>query len=274
MGGKSSPPPPDYTGAAQATATGNLDVARATAAANRVNQVTPFGNLTYTQNGTDQFGNPAYTATTSLSPDQQATLNANNRTSLGLSNLEQQGLGYVQNQLNSPFPVNALPSQTVDAGQTGQDALMARFQPMIDQQNAAEATKLQNQGVTPGSEAYNNEMRAVNQGQNDLRTQAALNGINVGNQARQQAIQEQSFFRNEPINTLNAVRTGAQVNSPTFTNVPQQGQVGGPDYLGATSSSYNAQLGAANAQNAQRAGTTQAAGQGALAAYLGYLALA
>ena len=43
MGKGSSPPPPapDYAGAAQATAAGNLEAARANAAANRVNQYTP-----------------------------------------------------------------------------------------------------------------------------------------------------------------------------------------------------------------------------------------
>ena len=49
--GKSDPPPaPDYAGAANATAAGNLEAAKVAAAANRVNQVTPYGNLTYTQN--------------------------------------------------------------------------------------------------------------------------------------------------------------------------------------------------------------------------------
>ena len=43
----SAPAAPDYTGAAQATAQSNLDMARAATAANRVNQVTPYGNLNY-----------------------------------------------------------------------------------------------------------------------------------------------------------------------------------------------------------------------------------
>src|SRR5678809_965934 len=60
MGKSSSPPPaPDYTGAAQATAQGNIDAAKAAAEANRVNQVTPYGNLQYSQDangGFDQAG--------------------------------------------------------------------------------------------------------------------------------------------------------------------------------------------------------------------------
>jgi hypothetical protein len=48
MGKSSSPPPaPDYAGAAQATAQGNLEATRAATEANRINQYTPYGSLTY-----------------------------------------------------------------------------------------------------------------------------------------------------------------------------------------------------------------------------------
>ena len=42
-------PVPDYTGAAQATAAGNLEAARVQTNANRINQTTPYGNLTYSR---------------------------------------------------------------------------------------------------------------------------------------------------------------------------------------------------------------------------------
>ena len=45
----SPPPAPDYTGAAQATAAGNLQAAQAATKANRVNQYSPYGSSTYTQ---------------------------------------------------------------------------------------------------------------------------------------------------------------------------------------------------------------------------------
>jgi hypothetical protein len=41
--GGSPPPPPDYAGAARETAQGNLEAARVATAANRVNQITPYG---------------------------------------------------------------------------------------------------------------------------------------------------------------------------------------------------------------------------------------
>lgn len=51
-GKSSAPAAPDYIGQANATAAGNLEAARATTAANRVNQVTPYGTLKYTNGQT------------------------------------------------------------------------------------------------------------------------------------------------------------------------------------------------------------------------------
>jgi hypothetical protein len=111
-----APAAPNYTQAAQATASGNLDAARQATAANRVNQVTPFGNLNYAITGSDPYGNPTWTATQSLSPDQQELYNMDIATSKGLGNLQQQGLGYVQNMLANPFSTGSLPALQSSAG--------------------------------------------------------------------------------------------------------------------------------------------------------------
>ena len=60
MAKSSAPPPPDYAAAAQATAQGNLEAARAAAQANRANQITPWGTLTWSQNPTSTFDADAY----------------------------------------------------------------------------------------------------------------------------------------------------------------------------------------------------------------------
>jgi hypothetical protein len=86
---------------------------------------------------------------------------------------------------------------------------------------------------------------------------ATTQGFGIGQQARQQALQEQAFLRNEPLNTLNAVRTGAQVQGPTFVNPAMQANTAGPDILGATQMGYNAQLADANARNASNNAITQ-----------------
>src|SRR5699024_10522515 len=60
-GGKGdAPSTPDYEAAARATAEGNLDLAKYTTEANRINQYTPWGSLTYTNDR--EFDQEAYDA--------------------------------------------------------------------------------------------------------------------------------------------------------------------------------------------------------------------
>lgn len=234
--GKSSstPPPPDYKGAAEATAAGN-----------RVNQVTPYGSFTYSETGKDSQGNPIWTATTALSPEQQQLLNLQNKTSLGLGNLQEQGLGYVGNMLANPFDTSSLAQTGINPGENMTDSIMRRLQPQIAQQQESFDAKMANQGIMPGSEAYENAKRSFDQQQNDLITSSVIQGTQTGLAANQQGFNQLGYMRNEPINTLNSIRTGSQVTNPTFGQT-----AAGPDYLGATTAGYNAQLGASNARNA------------------------
>jgi hypothetical protein len=234
--GTSLPSTPDYKAAAEATA-----------AANRVNQVTPYGSLTYAQTGVDAQGNPIYTQTQKLSDAQQQLLNQQNQTSLGLGGSIDKSLGYVNQSLANPFDTSALPAQQINPGQTAQDAIMARLNPQFDRRQAALETQLANQGIARGTEAWNAAQTDLNNARNDATTQAALQGINLGQQARQQALQEQSFLRSEPINTLNSLRTGAQVSNPTFGATPQ-----GANYSNAMGQQYQANLGQYNAGQAQK----------------------
>lgn len=304
-GGKGdAPDPPDYTGAAIATAQGNADAARIAAKANRVDQYTPYGSMTYynpTSNKMNQAGYDAamrsyydqkskydqqmkaqegqkfqqqlvaptapkqedfmtgydpdrWALRVDLSPEQQKLLDANNQTSLGLAQLQGKGLDYVENMISKPFDTSLLPAQTINAGETAQDAILRRLQPQLDQQNESLRSRLANQGITLGSDAYSAEMRDQAMRENDLRTAAAIRGIDVGNQARQQSMQEQAFLRNEPINTLNAVRTGSQVTLPQFGSVPTQATTAGPDLLGAASMQHSAEMQAYSAEQAANAG--------------------
>ena len=70
-------------------------------------------------------------------------------------------------------------------------------------------------------------------------------------------MQEQAYLRNEPLNTLSAVRTGAQVQGPQFVNSAQQATTAGPDILGAAQMGYNAQMGDFNAKQAAQANLNQ-----------------
>jgi len=253
----SAPAPPDYRAAAQETAAGNIDAARVATAANRVNQITPYGSLKYDITGSDPYGNPTYTATQSLSPAQQQLLDYQNQASIGLGKLAGQGLGYVENMLQTPFDTSKLPTTGFNPSQSYQDAYMQRLAPQLQQGREQLQQRLANQGIDIGSEAYNRAMMQQAQRENDLLLGATTQGFGVGQQARQSALQEQAYLRNEPLNTLSAVRTGAQVQGPQFVNSYNQATTQGPDILGASQMGYNAQMGDFNAKQAAQANLNQ-----------------
>lgn len=256
--GGSAPPPPDYRGAAKETAAGDLEAARTAAAANRVNQVTPYGNLTYSMNpsDTDQWGNAMWTVTQTLSPEQQKLLDYQNQTSMGLGELTGTGLDYVKGMMADPFTTKDLPSLGFDAGQTYQNAYMERLAPQIEQSREQTQQRLANQGITLGSKAYDQAMRVQDQRENDLLLGATTQGFGTGLQARQQGFNEAAYQRNEPLNTLNAVRTGAQVTNPSYVSVPQQATTKGADLLGAATAEGNYNTASSNAQQAGQSNMT------------------
>jgi hypothetical protein len=63
---------------------------------------------------------------------------------------------------------------------------------------------------------------------------------------------------------LNAIRTGSQVNNPTFQNTPQQQTTQGADYNGAAQNQYGGAMNAYNAQVGQQNQTTNTAASAAL----------
>jgi hypothetical protein len=215
-GGTTSP----YFGAAQAQTLGNLAGAQQAVSANRVNQVTPYGNLNYTQQ-TDANGNPTWTATQSLSPELQA---------LTQSSLQ----GLQQSQTNPMYGINP--------GETYSDAIMRRLQPQMAQSAESNTAALANQGIVPGTQAYNNAMRTFQQGQNDLLTSAQIGGMQTGLQAQQ----------------LQGTQAGQIKNlaTPSFINAPSQAAVSGPDYMGALATQTNANIAAQNAALGQSTANT------------------
>jgi hypothetical protein len=94
---------------------------------------------------------------------------------------------------------------------------------------------------------------AQSQRENDLLLGATTQGFGVGQQANQQAFNQELTKYNMPLNTLSALRSGSQVQNPSFINAPQQATTSGADILGASQMGYNAQMGDFNAQQAAQA---------------------
>ena len=162
----------------------------------------------------------------------------------------------------------------VNAGMTGQQAIMNRLQPQLAQQSAATAQQLANQGITPGSEAYNNAMREQQQGQNDLLSQAALQGIGLDMSANQQGYGQamgQAGMYNAALGqgfgqAAQAQQMGNQAIGQNFGQGLQAQQLGNQ----AVGQNFG-QIGAANA--AQNAAVGQNFGQGVTAQQLGNQAI-
>lgn len=254
------PPPPDYAGAAVAQGAANKETAIAQAMLNNPNVTNPYGSQSVSYSKEPGSGNFVPTVNQTLSPEQQKLFDQYGRINEGLGGVAEQGLGYVQNALDKPFDTSKLPAASINAGQTAQDAILSRIEPQITRDREALNQNLSNQGIKMGQdgevpEAYKTAQTLQGQKENDLRIGAALQGIQTGDQARQQSIQEQAFLRNEPVNMLNAVRSSAPVNVPQFS-----GYSGAPigqtpvfnaatQQYGANMDTYNSQVGQANANN-------------------------
>ena len=245
----SAPAAPDYTGAASSTAAGNLANLRAQLAANRVNQVTPYGSLAYSQSGTDAYGNPTYTATQTFSPAQQGILDQSQALQSGLLGTAQSGMPYLQGLLANPtINQGNLPASMINGGQTYVDAANKLMQPTFDRQQNQLNTQLANQGIGMGSDAYRYAQRDLADNQNRASLEATMQGIQANQAARSSEIQNQATLMNQPLNVFNALRAGTGVTQPTYAQSAAMGYTPGADYLGAANSQYGANLNAYNAK--------------------------
>jgi hypothetical protein len=253
-GGGSAPAAPDPAQTAAAQAAANKDTAIAQAQLNMVNQTDAFGNkLTYNQRGTSPQGTPQYEAIQTLSPEQQALANK-------AQGIYGQGLDTATNlfgQLQGTLGT-AAPQYDENYRQQQLAAMLQRQQPRLDQQRQALETQLANQGITLGSQAYNDAIGNYDRSVNDLSLAA---DVNAGNEARS-AYQTLLGGRSQGINELTGLLGLGQVQSPQFANTPQTG-IANTDVIGPTNMAYQGQL--ANWQAGQNRGNATLGGISGLA---------
>lgn len=278
MGKPSPPPPPDYAAAAKAQGIANQQAAQQTAVLSNPNIISPYGTQTVTYDVAGGYGGtPQPTITQTLTPEAQAALSAQQGVQRSLADLAQQGIGTVQGVMGKPFQyqgpgiqtsldMSGVPKAPVAPGTTGQQAIMARLQPQLEMRSNALRQNLANQGITPGSEAWNNAMREESQSQNDLLSQAALQGIGLdtaaqqnaynqalqsaqfGNTAAAQALQQQLGLYNVPLNQITALMSGSQIQAPQFQQYTGGGQIGAAPLAQAAANQGNYNTAAYNAQ--------------------------
>lgn len=192
-----------------------------------------------------QIGSAAYEAAMKNQGQQEndarygAILNANQEQTR-LANLEAQKAGFQNAAQAQQFQQNAAQTdvnnsaqqqayqQALASGQFSNDALQQMFG---------------NQNTTTGA---NNALQ-------DQTFNAEQAKLTAQNNARSQALNETFAARNQPLNEISGLLSGAQITNPSF--VPTQGQsIPTVDYAGLVNQNYQNQLGAYQAKQAQTQG--------------------
>lgn len=259
----------------------NVNTANTQAFLNNVNQVTPTGSLTYDVTGghTDYNGNwsPEFTATQNLSPAYQKLFDQ----TTGLAN---NTLGQVGNAINTPLNFSGAPALPGNQDQLRSDAynaLTARSTEDLQRAGNAQDVQLANQGIQPGSEAWNRAQELQGRAITDASNQATIQAGNVAGQNLEQAqtlrnqyINETEAQRNQPLlDYQSLLGLNGGVSQQNFTTTPQT-QVNPTDtqspqiaaYQGA-SNSYNLAQQTATASNNALLGGLFNLGGTALGAY-------
>lgn len=308
---KKAAPAPDYKSAAEATANSSKEVTNTQNFANRPDQITPFGNQTWQTQATID---PAtgqkvtkWTQNTVLNPASQEALNNQQALDAGRSAIAGGMLSRVSQEFAPTMDwskmtpqVNRLdyskttqPNSTNSyydkAGNAIYNQFSQRNEPIFQQQQAQMETKLRNQGLNPGDEAYDAQIKGLAQQQNDARTNASLQatqgagaeasrmfGMDTGAHALQTGdIQNQAAFQNTArqadiasemqkrgfsLNEINGLLNGQQIGMPSMPGFQGATKSETTDYSGAAKNQYAAAQDAANASNATISGVANLAG--------------
>lgn len=224
---------------AQAQSGLNTDTALTQQLVNMTNQNNPWGSVSYDQTGASSFRDstgkmvsvPQFTQTTQYTPEQQAIFDQTQSAQTNLAGLADDQSAKMRGYLQDPF---AFDNQ--DAADWSYNLASSRILPQQQEQQKALETQLMNQGIRPGTAAWDSEMRRMTNANSDQMNQLALNG-------RGQAFSEAVTARNQPINELSALLSSTQLANPgAQSSGTPQAQVGGVDYTGLVNSNYQAQL--------------------------------
>lgn len=258
---KDSPSPPqapNYAQAAQTQGAANLQTALAQSILNRPDEVTPLGTRSWTQTGSTVIPStgtgtrdvtiPTYTSNINMTPEGQNLYNQQMDLTTGFLGLGQNSLDQVRSSLGQPQDL----SSVNDIADRSYALQTQRLDPQWEQREQMERTRLANQGLAPGGEAYTNAMRDFGNARNDAYNQARLSSIATMPQTYQLSTAE----RMQPLSEFNAIRTGAQPQMPQFQPFGQTSIASNPSYMQAAMAQgqydqglYNADVASTNSMN-------------------------
>jgi len=231
----------------------NFATANYNKALNNNNVSTPWGSLTYQQTGVDpNTGAPIWSTNVGLNSNLQNTLNAQQGNN---ANVNQNAGSSLASQINQ----NAQTGLGVSMGDPAiQNAINSQYkaqtgllQPTFGIQQEQLDTQLANQGLQPGSDAYNNAKTLQAQQQNNAYTQIANNAVQGGLAQQNQMFGQQVTAQNNPLNQYLALQNGTQVQNPAF---PTQATSAAPstNVLGGYQLAYQGGLNGSNYATGQQ----------------------
>jgi len=275
MGKKSPSPPaaPDPVATAAAQGAINRETAVAQARLNQVDEYTPFGQSVFSPTGEKVDDIQRFRRDTTLTPEQQAIVDQQTTISRDLNALAGAQVARVDESLAEPFSYAGMPAAPTADSAARQQAIDAiygqytsRLDPQFQQSQTELETRLANQGIGVGSDAYDRAMESFGRTRNDAYQSAQYQAISGGGaeqsrlfglqgSERERAIQEAAYLRGIPLNETAALMgTSGGVTMPTFSPTPQTA-IAGTDYSGLVGQQYGGQMNAYN----QRVGTRNAA---------------
>jgi len=285
----SAPAAPDPAATAAAQGAINKETAVAQARLNQTDEYTPYGQSIYSKTGApDEDGIQRFRRDTTLTPDQQAIVDKQTQISGQLNTIAGDQIGRVGESLSSPFSYEGLaaaPQADAAARQQTIDSLYGQFKSRLDprfsEEQSSLETRLANQGIGVGSDAYSRELERFGRTRNDAYTSAANQAIASGGaeqsrlfglqgSERERAIQEAAYLRGIPLNEASALMgASGGVTMPQFSPTPQTG-IAAADYTGAAQNAYAGQVASYNtqqqAESSNRSGLYGLAGTAATAA--------
>ncbi|MEL6377175.1 MAG: hypothetical protein AAFQ04_08270 [Pseudomonadota bacterium] len=194
------------------------------------------GTTLYDDYTGQSYNVPRFRAITELSPEQQKILESNQDAQQSLARLAAERSEFLEDYLpGTEALTDKISGELYDMGRL-------RLDPRFAEQEEQLRTRLANQGIGIGTEAYDREMRNFEESRNDAYTNLMLSG-------RGQALNE----INTPINQITALLSGSQVTNPNV-QMQQPAQIPTTDVAGIINTNYQQQLQAAqlDSSNSQR----------------------
>ena len=266
---------------AQQQTAANLTAAQQQAQLNRVDTTTPFGFQKFGQVADPSVpGGFRYTQDIGFSPEQKKLYDAETSNQLASQGIAGSLQGRVAQSVANPLDLSGAGQmeRALSADQFSADrdkvssALFSRLtslrKPQMDRDKAHLDVQLRNQGLMPGTEAYDNSMRTLLETQGSELSNAANQAIAAGgaeqsrlqgdsransslnNNVRSQSIQEKLLERQQPLAEYNSFRTGNTPTLPAFQPFGM-GSVAPANTLAASNSQYQTEADAYNARIAK-----------------------